>query len=335
MKKIILLTIASLAILSCKQEPKDYLTFSGKITNKNSDSLLVWNPMIGFKRVLQVDENGVFKDTMKIVDGLYSIYDGKESTRAFFRNGDEVELTLNAKEFDESIVYAGSGVAESNFLAETALLQEAFLTDKNLFQLSKEAFDAKVTTYTNDFETRITAQELDSTFVAGERQTLEGMKQYLNRNYEEQAYIAKNLAKGMASPKFNGYENHKGGSTSLDDLKGKYVYIDMWATWCQPCKNEIPYLKKVEKQFHDKNIEFVSISIDRNKDYKTWREMVVEKELTGIQLYAKEDKAFTASYRVSGIPRFILLDAAGNIVDSNAPRPSDPKLVALLSSLDI
>merc|ERR1711916_38022 len=77
----------------------------------------------------------------------------------------------------------------------------------------------------------------------------------LKKGYEK----LKPLMKGMPSPKFVNYENNAGGKTSLDDLQGKYVYIDVWATWCGPCIQEIPSLKKIEKQYHNKNIEFVSI----------------------------------------------------------------------------
>ena len=196
-------------------------------------------------------------------------------------------------------------------------------------------FRSKVSSFVDGFNKRFEGASLDSTFVANQKQSIAGLEKYLTKVYNDKQYIAKNLAKGAESPKFVDYENNAGGTTSLDDLKGKYVYIDLWATWCQPCKNEIPFLKKVEEEYHNKNIEFVSISVDRQKDYQTWKQMIVDKELSGVQLYAKEDKAFMDAYRVSGIPRFILLDPEGNIVDSNAPRPSNPKLVELFKSLNI
>lgn len=145
------------------------------------------------------------------------------------------------------------------------------------------------------------------------------------------------LAKGNPSPKFVNYENYAGGTTSLDDLKGKYIYIDVWATWCGPCKAEIPFLKKVEKQYHGKNIEFVSISIDKAKDHEAWKTMIKEKELGGVQLFADNDwkSAFVEGYLIKGIPKFILLDPAGNIVTANAPRPSNAKLVELFDDLKI
>ena len=147
----------------------------------------------------------------------------------------------------------------------------------------------------------------------------------------------KDLMKGKPSPTFSNYENHKGGVTSLSDLKGKYVYIDVWATWCGPCKREIPSLKKVEKDFHNKNIAFVSTSIDVATAHDKWSAMVKNEELGGIQLIADKDwkSQFVQDYGIQGIPRFILVDPEGNIVSADAPRPSDPKLVALLESLDI
>ncbi len=162
--------------------------------------------------------------------------------------------------------------------------------------------------------------------------TDEKFKTELTQKYNK----TKTLAKGQPSPKFD-YENHKGSNTSLDDLKGKYVYIDVWATWCGPCKREIPYLKEVEQEYHGKNIEFVGISIDRKEDYKTWKDFVTSEELVGIQLYADNawKSQFVTDYGIEGIPRFILVDPQGKIVSADAPRPSDSKLIELFEELDL
>ena len=130
------------------------------------------------------------------------------------------------------------------------------------------------------------------------------------------------LSKGSSSPNFK-YKNMQGKVVSLNDLKGKLVYIDVWATWCGPCKAQIPYLKQLEELYRNKAVEFVSISIDQPKDEEKWKKMVVEKELKGIQLMA--DNAWKSSlvkdYVIQGIPRFILLDEKGNIISPFAPRP--------------
>ncbi len=134
----------------------------------------------------------------------------------------------------------------------------------------------------------------------------------------------KALKKGKPAPGFT-YPNLEGEMVSLKDFKGSYVYIDAWATWCGPCIKEIPQLKKLHDRFKDENIEFVSISLDKSKDKQKWKQMVNNKNLKGHQLYAK-GKAFKAKlaqdYMINSIPRFILIDPEGKIVDANAPRPS-------------
>ena len=180
-------------------------------------------------------------------------------------------------------------------------------------------------TYTDDLETFYSA------FMKGS--TDEKNNEEITKSYT----ALKAVSKGNESPKFTDYENNAGGTTSLNDLKGKYVYIDVWATWCGPCIAEIPSLKKVEKQYHDKNIEFVSISIDKKEDHEKWKKMIVDKELGGMQLFADSDwkSKFIEDYLIKGIPRFILIDPAGKIVNSNAPRPSSEKLISLFEELKI
>lgn len=161
--------------------------------------------------------------------------------------------------------------------------------------------------------------------------------EYIEENYEQMHADAVRLRKGATSPVFSNYENHKGGTTSLSDLKGKYVYLDIWATWCAPCKAEIPFLKEIEKEYHNKNIEFVSISVDKKEAYDTWKNMVTSENLGGIQLYADNnfESDFIMEYGINAIPRFILVDPDGNIVDANTLRPSNPKLKELFSELGI
>ncbi len=141
----------------------------------------------------------------------------------------------------------------------------------------------------------------------------------------------KKLVKGNPSPNFENYENYKGGKTSLKDFRGKYVYIDVWATWCVPCQNELPFMKKIEKKYHKKDIVFVSLSVDKLKNKEVWKKMVKEKEMAGVQLFADKswNSDFVRNYEIYSVPRFIFLDKKGKIIDANAPRPSDPKLIEL------
>ncbi len=344
MKKLLLL-LCVISIVACKEEPKDYATFSGKITNQNSDTLVVRNRT--FSKTIKVNEDGTFKDTLKVVAGMYSFYDGNEQSSIYLKNGYDLKLTLDTKEFDETIKYSGNGSESNNYLAEKSLMQEN-LFPPSLFDLDEKTFNTKVTEIENKLSIFLEANKnIDSTLYAQEKNELSQFNKGITGAYKQQKARANQFADfiGKPSPSFDNYENYKGGTTSLSDLKGKYVYVDVWATWCGPCKREFPFQKEIEKAYHGKNIEFVSISVDEGRGYKGdmdaaragWKKMIADKELGGIQLLS--DKAwksdFVTGFKINGIPRFILIDPEGNVVNADAPRPSSPKLKELFDSLNI
>lgn len=137
------------------------------------------------------------------------------------------------------------------------------------------------------------------------------------------------IADGYYAPPFSCVDVN-GEMVTLDQFRGKPVYIDVWATWCVPCRKEIPYLKDLEKEYGSQ-IHFVSISIDQNK--VAWKNLVQKDGLNGVQLHYDGNEKFIEDYMIKGIPRFILLDKEGKIVSANAPRPSDQKTRELLDGL--
>ena len=141
----------------------------------------------------------------------------------------------------------------------------------------------------------------------------------------------KKIEPGHQSPTF-AYSDINGKKVALEDLRGKYVYIDVWATWCGPCCGEIPHQKELEHHFAKKNIAFVSISCDRDKS--AWEKMVKKEKLGGIQLHNGGDRTFMNDYMVKGIPRFILLDREGKIINSRMTRPSNPETTQFIETLE-
>lgn len=137
------------------------------------------------------------------------------------------------------------------------------------------------------------------------------------------------LAPGKPAPVFR-YSDINGKEYSLEDFRGNLVYIDFWATWCGPCRYELPYLKTLEKDYHSKKVVFVSISLDDNKS--AWEKMVKEQDMKGVQLYGEGAwNSFVAkSYQIRGIPTFFLIDANGSILKPNAPRPSSDEIHSVL-----
>jgi len=350
MKKL-LICLSILAIVACKEEaPKDYVTLSGKIENQSSDSLFVYQGR-AFTKTIKVNEDGTFTDTLKVAPGMYGVYDGNESTSVYLKNGYDLNLTLDTKEFDESIKFSGEGAEANNYLVEKALMQEN-LIEPSIFDLEEADFNAKIVELENEMNAFLekNATALDSTLMANEKMQISQFKPGITGAYKQQQARTAQFASyiGKPAPNFN-FENVKGGKTALTDLKGKYVYIDVWATWCGPCIREIPDLKKLEKDFHDNNIQFVSLSVDDGRGFKGdtkeeraelayegWKKMIAEKELGGIQVISdngwKSD--FVQEFKINGIPRFILIDPAGNIVNADAPRPSSPKLREVLNNLE-
>lgn len=142
------------------------------------------------------------------------------------------------------------------------------------------------------------------------------------------------IAAGQPCPDFC-MKDINGKDVRLADLAGKYVYIDLWATWCGPCKGEMPSLALLEEEFAGKDITFVSISIDRNKDIDLWKKTVADMKLGGIQLHLGEQWDWLKNFMPTGlsVPRFILLDREGKIINSSMTRPSDKATKATFEEL--
>ncbi len=324
MKKIMLLFLFAFAG-SFAQEVK----FTAKIQNRNSDSIAFRGR--NFMKSIKINDKGVFTGSFEASPGIYQMSDGSEMTLLYLKPGFDLNLTMDAKMFDETIVYKGKGEKENNFLAQKALIDEKFEESMESFS-DQAAFDKGFAERNKKLETMLADKSIDPDFKALAEKMMAGEDKQMAMMFT-QAMKTKQLA-GKPSPLFD-YENYKGGKTKLTDLKGKYVYLDIWATWCGPCRAEIPHLQRVEDKYHGKNIEFVSISIDDIKDHEKWQKFVKDKNLGGVQLFADKNWAsdFITAYGINSIPRFILIDPNGNVVDANAARPSDPSLVAQLDKL--
>ncbi len=151
----------------------------------------------------------------------------------------------------------------------------------------------------------------------------------LRNNIDKRLAAWDDLKKGKPAKNFT-FVSIDGSPVSLSDFKGKWVYIDIWATWCNPCMAEVPYLKKLEEEFQGKNIAFISISVDQTQN--PWKKVVAQRQMKGVQLWAGQNEIIKNFYKVSGIPRFMIIDPQGNIYQASADRPSQgiAKLLAKL-----
>jgi len=432
------------------------VTINGKITNPKEESTFI-NKTGFFSSEsvckLEVDKQGTFSAEFEIEkESYFSFNHNKELTVIYLMPGDNIEISLNTDEFDETVAYKGKGAGINNYLAKKYLLNEQLSPGfKKLYSMSPDSFFQKTMQIKRDLEEQLekfissgenlskefqkmaiadihyswanqlnayprahknyTKKDFDDAdgkfdqyFSEGlvynselmevvsyrsylgnhvNREVTERIKndstlknftayntrvsfsvindmikeqkiknflmtsilnskirysgiygleeifaeykqkcsnedflRMLNEEYEKWSH----LASGKPAPDFT-YADINGKEFSLSDFKGKYVYIDVWATWCSPCKKEIPHLEELEEAMNQYNLEFISVSVDTDK--KKWEKMVKEKEMKGVQLYAKGwETSITKDYYIKGIPRFILIDRDGNIINANAPRPS-------------
>ncbi|OUR91809.1 hypothetical protein A9Q87_08355 [Flavobacteriales bacterium 34_180_T64] len=344
MKKLLLI-LSIAAFVSCQEKPKDFVTLSGKITNQHESKTLKIYKDKTYEKVISINDDGTFSDTLKIADGDYSMRHGDERGSIYLKNGFVSSFDTDYEDFDNTLVYKGDGADINNFSIKSYLISGDYFTDALVSNANQKDLDAAVEGYKKGFEDlQNSFKGLDSAHIADGAKNMEGTIKSYKGYLSGKIALLEAMPKGMASPVFENYINHKGGNTSLSDLKGKYVYVDVWATWCGPCKREIPSLKKIEEQYHGKNIEFVSISVDdekrsgtKEKAFEAWTKMVNDKELGGIQLFSDNawQSDFVKNYKINGIPRFILIDPEGNVVSPDAPRPSSPQLIELLNALNI
>lgn len=138
---------------------------------------------------------------------------------------------------------------------------------------------------------------------------------------ENTANTLESISSGKQAPLFDAITlDNK--PVNLADLRGKYVVIDVWATWCGPCKYESPYFDKIAIKYKDNDqIQFVAASIDDN--IQQWFIDAKAKSKSVLQLHINDKKQFSKDYNAQSIPRFILIDPDGNFVDSNLTRPSE------------
>ena len=220
---------------------------------------------------------------------------------------------------------ANYSVDVKNYMWETRNIARDFNFYTALDSLNSTDFNNMAEQYTAAFQTLLD-NVTDAEFLVTAQ---EKIKKTTNSWVERKTAVDNMPKVGEPAIDFT-YTDKEGNEFSLTSFKGNLVYVDVWATWCGPCKAEIPSLQQLEADYHDKNITFMSVSVDTDKE--AWVKMVTEQELGGVQLWADGWSEITKDYAIFGIPRFMLFDANGNVISTDSPRPSSSEIRELLEA---
>lgn len=184
--------------------------------------------------------------------------------------------------------------------------------NKTLFALIDSARNCRMVTYViSDFMVpRYPIRAIDSLY-----NTLgDNVKQsQLGRNLADKIARLKAVNIGAQAPDFT-LPTVDGGEFRLSDLRGKIVLLDFWASWCGPCRGELPNVKKIYEKHHADGLEVVGISLDKDRD--KWLKAIEEEELPWIQVSSLQafDCAVAKQYSIQAIPRLFIIDREGKII---------------------
>ncbi len=186
--------------------------------------------------------------------------------------------------------------------------------------------------YLNDFSRQFESVKpliTDSSAVA--------MLPMLEKKYQDNLASSAKVATGTPMPEFT-CKDVNGKEYDFSDFKGNYVILDFWFTGCAPCRAEMPYFDDVASRFAGKDVKFISLSVDTGEElYAAWEKMMKEKphspNVLSVNLPGGFNSPLLGKLNIRGVPRIMLIDREGKIIDSYAKRPSDPKLSQQIDTL--
>lgn len=335
-KKLVFFLIL-IVIFSCQKENSDSFSIVAvEIQNqKQLDSIIIYDKSARWRieSCLRFAKGNTFTDTLQLkqkrIYQLYSFTNGVQAElgELLLSPNGKVKIGIDENKPFQSISYKGSFQSINNALANSKKHQnELTLTMRE--GISEQKLQVKI-----DQKRGVINAKLDTSTIA------DSLKVYISEKFDAFSDVLKkkNLkylykaslidAKGTDFLLLDSL----GNSISLKDFKGKYIYLDVWATWCKPCKVEYEYLKELENNLTGNNkMQIISISVDSS--YEKWKDYLRDNSIHGKQLFAGWKSDFVKFYAVGALPRFIFLDKEGLIISPDELRPSNPKLLKRVAS---
>ena len=329
--------MVSTLISSCKEEIKNPISvIEVNLTNQQLlDSLIIYDKDKSWeiKSILRFKESNRVIDTMKILENkfyqIYSFLDGKQGElgELVISPNSEITLFIDEKELFESIDYSGNFKLSNNFLAYSKKYQN-LLSEMVRNGIKQEELEIRIHEkgeLINKKGISLNVVDSISSYVKLKFDEFSDILKQKNIKYLYKTSIVNKIGNNFF------FKDIKNNVKTLKDFKGKYVYIDVWATWCKPCKVEHTFLKQLEEHFsYNNELQIISISTDR--EYDKWEKYITKNSIKGVQLYSGSNSDFVKFYDIGALPRFIFLDKEGKVISPDEIRPSNSKTLEKLEA---
>jgi peroxiredoxin len=296
---------------STKIDEKGVFSFSKKVPTKDFYRIRV-SDNNNFFMVLDPEENIKYTNAEMMLSADYSIEGSAEGDIIMKLQNIRTELNTNREALLEKLnkaeVYLRDSVQKAVENEYTAMLQSKVNEIKNLADKNPDKLSL------------ISAVEFlnpDTEF-----ETLNKIASNVEKNYPNSGYAQgfinrikqmKATAIGSPAPEIS-FPNPEGENVALSSLKGKYVLIDFWASWCGPCRKENPNVVKLYNYYKDKGFEIYAVSLDKDKN--AWINAIKQDKLTWTHVsdLSMWSSPVVKQYGFSGIPFTVLVDKDGNII---------------------
>ena len=309
---------------------------TGEIINPTTDSVSLYYYKDRDRVTLSAAalDNGKFEMKFHLDSAMMlNFYDGNEVAAIVLQPNDDLHLLLNTKLFDETLVFSGKGANLNNMLNKLFLIDEV-LNDK-VTQLAEdenteeEDLKALITDNHNMFidivKDYIVAEDL---IHLGYGSLIESDSVILDRKinmYTRQLAFNKAIKSLLNTEAVDIVGTDlEGAETSLSEYKGQTIVLDFWATWCGPCKAEMPALQELEKKYGN-DIAFVSVGVFCEEE--GWVKMAKDFDLKKNIFLTRDNMEQIKDYQVYFIPRYMVIDENFKIIDAHAPTPSSGDLI--------